>query len=632
MVNSSNNISEKFLLLNLKVDQRQLDFLICAGSTYRNMITDAVVAYGPNLALQLSTCNTWKLSDTLTGTSHCLSIEIANRMVLSLALDDVDLTDIANDPFPAEPMNEEWKVVPLSVIDLYAGSYDIKKYEAKQFTCTYLAPNFFRLLSLSPEFRPLYTHLMDLAAPMRGYLFYLLLKAKISAKKQAEWKEVLRDRNIRRLFEKTRTMQINLANLELSHGSQNAQYQAQLDAEKLKDLESKMKTIERANIAILEQIAQNQEASDRMVENMAQKHDASNRMVEQIAQNQETVSQRQEATDSTVERMAQTQETINQKLRLQQAQLASHQEQIDDIHQDTRSLLSEAVSAFTTSLDVKLAALTAQGATGQGAAPEPSDTGSHEIFLRLRNCTEEVEELAADFGEFRRIWTAGEGNRIVSRAITRSIITSRSTFLIALIGYSGGGKSYTAFGCDGLLYAILERLPPAFIEVTEVLDQKHSLGAFTSNDQSPSAIAATIATTITENRRKAENIANKESSRGHLVVRFEDQATGRLLGMLIDVAGPELSEHIKQLQPEMQKESDKIANDNINIRHLLEAYANAGDVTVLRRASKLNRVVEQGLGEAKGKAIVVRVVLCCDGSSSLMAGKTRKMVPTFGVV
>lgn len=100
--------------------------------------------------------------------------------------------------------------------------------------------------------------------------------------------------------------------------------------------------------------------------------------------------------------------------------------------------------------------------------------------------------------------------------------------------------------------------------------------------------------------------------------------------MLIDVAGPELSENIAQLQPQMRKESDKIANDNIGIRHLLEAYANAGDVRVLRRASRLNTAVEQGLGDAE--VIVVQVVLCGDGSSCLMAGKTTQMVPKFGIL
>lgn len=208
-------------------------------------------------------------------------------MVESLALTDVDLTHIRNDPFPVEPTNnEQWKDVPLSVIDLYTGTYDMNKYEAKQYTCTYLAPKFLRLLSLSPEFQPMYTRIMGLEAPMRGYLCYLLLKAKVSVRKLKEWKEFLRDRKIKHLLDKTRMMELNLANLELSDGAKNdAQSQSQLDAEKLKDLENKMTIIEQANIAILEK----------------------------MAKTQETISHKQEASDKMLEKMAQTQETISQK-------------------------------------------------------------------------------------------------------------------------------------------------------------------------------------------------------------------------------------------------------------------------------------------------------------------------------
>lgn len=145
------------------------------------------------------------------------------------------------------------------------------------------------------------------------------------------------------------------------------------------------------------------------------------------------------------------------------------------------------------------------------------------MFLRLRNCTEQVEDLAADLHQFKRVWTAGEGNRIVARAVTTSL-TRTTTFLIALAGYSGGGKSFAAFGPHGLLPALIERLPPLFIAVTEVLHQTQSLGSYLSTDQS----AAAISTGICESRRSAATIGNMESSRTHLVVRFEDQRDSTL--------------------------------------------------------------------------------------------------------
>lgn len=71
----------------------------------------------------------------------------------------------------------------------------------------------------------------------------------------------------------------------------------------------------------------------------------------------------------------------------------------------------------------------------------------------------------------------------------------------------------------------------------------------------------------------------------------------------------------------------KIGTDNIVIRQLLTAIGTSGDSKVLRRVSKLNTVVEVALKDAK--AIALRVVLCGDGSSKDMAGKTMAMVPEF---
>lgn len=74
----------------------------------------------------------------------------------------------------------------------------------------------------------------------------------------------------------------------------------------------------------------------------------------------------------------------------------------------------------------------------------------------------------------------------------------------------------------------------------------------------------------------------------------------------------------------MGKERMKIGTDNIVIRQLLTAIGTSGDSGVLRRASKLNTVVEVALKDAK--AIALRVG---DGSSKDMAGKTMAMVREF---
>lgn len=133
----------------------------------------------------------------------------------------MDLSLLAMDPYLPNPMyNVQWNPVPLGVIDLYAGFYDMKKYEAKQFVCTYLVPNFINLLSLSPELEPAVTHIMKTPMPIRGYLCYLLMKAKIGERKQLEWKNLLRDRMIQRLVDKTRGLELDLANMNMSDGAQ----------------------------------------------------------------------------------------------------------------------------------------------------------------------------------------------------------------------------------------------------------------------------------------------------------------------------------------------------------------------------------------------------------------------------
>lgn len=65
------------------------------------------------------------------------------------------------------------------------------------------------------------------------------------------------------------------------------------------------------------------------------------------------------------------------------------------------------------------------------------------------------------------------------------------------------------------------------------------------------------------------------------------------------------------------------------MRYLMEVFANAGDVRVLQRTSRLNRLIEQRVGDAG--AIVVRVVLCGDVSSCLVT-KKASMGLKFGLV
>lgn len=252
----------------------------------------------------------------------------------------------------------------------------MKKYEAKQFACTYLVPNFINLLSLSPELKPLVTHIMKTPMPIRGYLCYLLMKAKIGERKQQEWKNLLRDRMIQQLVDKTRGLKFDLANMNMSDGAQKG---TELDNRKLQDIKDKMKAME-----------DNQKADHAMVDKIAHKQRGDHTTVHTLSRDFQLKAKTLE------EKLAQTQrddqalaQTMRRDLQLHQVQLTSHEGQLEDIHEDARSLPSEAVSAFTSSLDSKFATL-----TSQVVAPEPPNPSiaRRPSYERLRNCTDQVED------------------------------------------------------------------------------------------------------------------------------------------------------------------------------------------------------------------------------------------------
>lgn len=86
-----------------------------------------------------------------------------------------------------------------------------------------------------------------------------------------------------------------------------------------------------------------------------------------------------------------------------------------------------------------------------------------------------------------------------------------------------------------------------------------SRGPLSSRDQYAAAIAAGIA----EGSRAGGDITDQDSSRAHLVVSFEDRGDGTLYGIPIDLEGPDQSENMAQLQPQIRKEIEKIRNHNI---------------------------------------------------------------------
>lgn len=104
---------------------------------------------------------------------------------------------------------------------------------------------------------------------------------------------------------------------------------------------------------------------------------------------------------------------------------------------------------------------------------------NHWVFLRLRNCSLEAGDYVDGDPLYRRIFSAGEDNRSVSRAIVVSLSTA---FLIARVGYAGGGKSHSAFGPNRALAAIIQRLPFVEVDVMQVMASWQALKLYTSGD------------------------------------------------------------------------------------------------------------------------------------------------------
>lgn len=124
-------------------------------------------------------------------------------------------------------------------------------------------------------------------------------------------------------------------------------------------------------------------------------------------------------------------------------------------------------------------------------------------------------EIIPDSAVYRPIFVSNEPNKNVSRAVTTALSIP---FLVGLMGYSGAGKTYTAFGPDGLFSMIVERLPPVIITVYEVLNASKVLGIYdTTKETVPEIIHGIItarATTVTQ--------ANEQSSRTHLAIMLND--------------------------------------------------------------------------------------------------------------
>lgn len=627
----SNNITDRFLLNNLDLDQRQLDHLLCFALSYKEAVTESIRAHGPDITLQLSDKNSWQFLKLQLPIQ--LEGPVAQLMMDRSVVSDIDITLLSIDEFPlgefplGEMPSPVWQTIDAETINLQTGVYDLSKFESKQYLCTFIAPRLMRLLQLSSADTPLWQHLRRIPSPMRAFLLYQVVKAKVSAKKQKAWRDFLADRVLQRLVHRNR-VEVNRNRVEI-------QPEVDMTLARLVD-ESRSNAAKQAGLQAQFDELLTQQRSDQMrsAAEMARLEDAQTTdhgYIKEVQSEIKTHSaqiQTQAAQIKTHSAQIQTQaaqiQTQSAQIKTHSAQINSHAAQFEDMHLHTSQLLQEAVGSFTSALDQKFASL---GDLSLRNAPAPKVLASPPalplLFLRLRGSTSLQDDLVDHPIEnpdvYRRIWVAEEENKIISRAVTANFTVP---FVVALIGYSGGGKSYTAFGSDGLLGGILARLPnKTSLQVTQVLEKTKSLGSF--SDQPVEEMAANI----TMRRVSARTAANPESSRAHIVIRFENPETDVPYGLLIDVAGPEESENIAQLDAEMTRESSKIAQDNIYIRQLLQEVVAGNDIALYKRSSKLNSLVGGFLKDAgTPTAVSVRVVVCAESTNLT---RTLGMIPQF---
>lgn len=235
------------------------------------------------------------------------------------------------------------------------------------------------------------------------------------------------------------------------------------------------------------------------------------------------------------------------------------------------------------------------------------------LYYRIRQCPQLTDDTIPDAALYRSIFSSNEPNKLVSRTVTTQL---SPPFLIVLMGYSGAGKTHTAFGTDGLFSMLVQRLPPVAITVYEIAAGRRVLGMYEPTMQN--LVATTAA--ISDARATEPTAANSGSSRSHLVVVFNSLDSNAPYGILVDVAGCEESENMAELAEDMASDSRGFGRDNMYLRKLLEelvvhgkkGFVSRKQVSIYKRVTVLNREVAAFLGSVEG-GLAVRVLLCAVG-------------------
>lgn len=654
--NRSNNVTEKYLLDNLGLEPAELKFLL--GSS---------MAFGCGLrssALRVYRCAARfriKYSDPAVVGSPLEAIVGRLRKEFIILSGPAITEHELRDHFSRADDGEASIWTPTD-LDLTVSVYDGRNATSRAFVCLYVVPTLLRIIQLSEGEleKALYTKIAAVPAQRRHYFAYLAVKAglgTVSAAKKREWSNFLLSRKVdailrcQAVLPVAEVVELNpvrarleeqdgkITEMEARHNEEmkalnerlnahtgvvngGSQRQADDGVELLEGItarqdehirgqfEAHRNAQDKSFHALRDELMAGQKSHGKEIQDIRVAHD---NQIQDVRKRQDDQATDIENVTKRQDEQAKRQDDQGQELLTTRKDFATSVDNSIARHSEVMMTRMEQLLSVSNR--------PAQDVPAE-ATVLPIDFPTHctvQLYLRVRNPSAEAENAVdAASAVLHRAFVAGEPTDVVVRAVTRGL-SSSVPFIIALLGYSGGGKTFT-FG--QLLDTVLGYLPDVEVMVLEVLNTRTYLNSY-SNKQG-------LAEEINKLRKQRPTPANMVSSRAHLVVTFEAVNSDRKYGMLLDIAGDEESEDRAQLQPEERLVSAEIAKNNSDFRslvHDLMADAAGQKVSMFKRSSKLNSEVSGYLGHCKRQPPVIKLLYCADGNRADIVAKTLQMMP-----
>lgn len=639
---ASNAVSETFLQENLGITAAELTYVICLSMALKDALVRVCEGEGEARVEHVDGTK-WRV--VVDGTPIAwlarAAEHLAQQNVVSSPIGD-------NNPIPEEQSVHDEQSIPgdiytpvdTSIVNLQTGRIDLKTTLGRGWVCAALVPAVMLILQQdSSSHSGLYAKLMraeDPSTGVRAYLLYQAVKAglgNITMRKHDAWGRVLSERAVQKMGRRIELLELAKTLAEVRNEVDAEDQMKDSEVEKLKLEVQELRgmqekgyvdpTVVTGLVRRVEENYQESKAEIAKVENDVRIQETNHSAQIANIESDFRILQTTQATD--IVRIEHDIESLTTKQVTDIATLST------DLHGtlsllttdqlETRAWMKEAVDDIRSSLS---------STKSPPPPPPPPIPGPPLLFLRIRN--PHGHDIPAP-ESFTRVYSLGESTFAVARGLLRPFCTP---FLIAVMGYSNAGKSYTILGEDGIIAAVLGRLAGTAahggidVKVCQVLQTAEAIGEYAY----PTHSVAHILSSIDKSRTTAATPANGTSSRAHIIVTFESDAG--VLGCIVDVAGAEESANRDLLDPEMKRTSAAIAVENGEFRKLLVELGKQGKrgfvsrnvVSEVKRTCALNWEVSRFLRCCKGEP-AVRVLLCIDGSRPDMFARAMTLVPEF---